>query len=61
MIRLYEWLSFLNISFLQYLFGGIMALVAALYLDDALPQLNALLQAIPPTFLASAVVFLPSA
>ena len=61
MIRRYEGLSFLNISFLQYLFGGIMALIAALYLGDPVPQLNALLQAIPPTFLASAVVFLPSA
>ena len=61
MIRRYEGLSFLNISFLQYLFGGIMALIAALYLGDPVPQLNALLQAIPPAFLASAVVFLPSA
>ena len=61
MIRRYEGLSFLNISFLQYLFGGIMALIAALYLGDPLPQLNVLLQAIPPAFLASAVVFLPSA
>ena len=38
-----------------------MALIAALYLGDPVPQLNALLKAIPPTFLASAVVFLPSA
>ena len=38
-----------------------MAMSAALYLGDPVPQLNALLQAIPPTFLASAVVFLPSA
>ena len=38
-----------------------MALIAALYLGDPVPQLNALLQAIPPAFLASAVVFLPSA
>jgi drug/metabolite transporter (DMT)-like permease len=41
MIRRYEGLSFLNISFLQYLFGGIMALIAALYLGDPVPQLNA--------------------
>ena len=61
MIRRYEGVSFLKISFLQYLFGGIMALIAALYLGDPVPQLNALLQAIPPAFLASAVVFLPSA
>ena len=38
-----------------------MALIAALYLGDPVPQLNALLQAIPLAFLASAVVFLPSA
>jgi drug/metabolite transporter (DMT)-like permease len=60
-IRRYEGLNFLNISFLQYLFGGIMALIAALCLGDPLPQLKALVQAIPPAFLASAVVFLPSA
>ncbi|MDC0649775.1 DMT family transporter [Alphaproteobacteria bacterium] len=61
MIRRYEGLNFVHVSFLQYLFGGIMALLAALYLGDPIPQLNALLQAIPPAFLASAVVFLPSA
>ena len=61
MIRRYEGLNFVHVSFLQYLFGGIMALFAALYLGDPMPQLNALLQAIPPAFLASAVVFLPSA
>ena len=37
-----------------------MALIAAVYLGDPIPQLAALLQAIPPAFLASAVVFLPS-
>jgi drug/metabolite transporter (DMT)-like permease len=61
MIRRYDGLNFVHVSFLQYLFGGIMALFAALYLGDPIPQLNALLQAIPPAFLASAVVFLPSA
>ena len=60
-IRRFEGLNFLNISFLQYLFGGIMALIAALYLGDPVPKLNAFLQAILPAFLASAVVFLPSA
>jgi drug/metabolite transporter (DMT)-like permease len=35
-------------------------LLAALYLGDPIPQLNALLEAIPPAFLASVVVFLPS-
>ena len=60
MIRRYDGLNFVNVSFLQYLSGGIMALLAALYLGDPLPQLNAFLQAIPPAFLASVVVFLPS-
>ena len=60
MIRRYDGLNFVHVSFLQYLIGGIMALLAALYLGDPIPQLNALLQAIPPAFLASVVVFLPS-
>jgi drug/metabolite transporter (DMT)-like permease len=60
MIRRYDGLNFVTVSFLQYLFGGIMALLAALYLGVPIPQLNALLQAIPPAFLASVVVFLPS-
>ena len=60
MIRRYDGLNFVTVSFLQYLFGGIMALLAALYLGDPLPQLGAFLQAIPPAFLASVVVFLPS-
>ena len=60
MIRRYDGLNFVHVSFLQYLFGGIMALLAALYLGDPIPQLNAFLQAISPAFLASVVVFLPS-
>ena len=60
MIRRYDGLNFVTVGFLQYLFGGIMALLAALYLGDPIPQLNAFLQAIPPAFLASVVVFLPS-
>jgi drug/metabolite transporter (DMT)-like permease len=60
MIRRYDGLNFATVSFLQYLSGGIMALLAALYLGDPMPQLNAFLQAIPPAFLASVVVFLPS-
>ena len=60
MIRRYDGLNFVHVSFLQYLTGGIMALLAALYLGDPIPQLNAFLQAIPPAFLASVVVFLPS-
>ena len=60
MIRRYDGLNFVHVSFLQYLTGGIMALLAALYLGDPLPQLNAFLQAIPSAFLASVVVFLPS-
>ena len=60
MIRRYDGLNFVHVSFLQYLTGGIMALLAALYLGDPLPQLNAFLQAIPTAFLASVVVFLPS-
>ena len=60
MIRRYDGLNFVHVSFLQYLSGGIMALLAALYLGDSLPQLSAFLQAIPPAFLASVVVFLPS-
>lgn len=59
-IRRYDALNFVTVSFLQYLFGGIMALLAALYFGDPIPQLNALLQAIPPAFLASVVLFLPS-
>ena len=59
-IRRYDGLNFVTVSFLQYLSGGIMALLAALYLGDPIPQLNAFLQAIPPAFLASVVVFLPS-
>ena len=60
MIRRYAGLNFVTVSFLQYLFGGIMALLAALYLGDPIPQLDAFLQAISPAFLASVVVFLPS-
>ena len=41
MIRRYDGLNFVTVSFLQYLFGGIMALLAALYLGDPIPQLNA--------------------
>ena len=59
-IRRYDGLNFVHVSFLQYLFGGIMALLAALYLGDPIPQFNAVLQAIPPAFLAAVVVFLPS-
>ena len=59
-IRRYDALNFVTVSFLQYLFGGLMALLAALYFGDPIPQLNALLQAIPPAFLASVVLFLPS-
>jgi drug/metabolite transporter (DMT)-like permease len=60
MIRRYDGLNFVHVSFLQYLSGGIMALIAAIYLGDPIPQLAVLLQAIPPALLASAVVFLPS-
>ena len=60
MIRRYDGLNFVTVSFLQYLFGGVMALLAALYFGDTMPQLNALLEAIPPAFLASVVLFLPS-
>lgn len=60
MIRRYDGVNSVHVSFLQYLFGGIMALIAAIYLGDPIPQLAVLLQAIPPAFLASAVVFLPS-
>jgi drug/metabolite transporter (DMT)-like permease len=60
MIRRHDGLNFVTVSFLQYLFGGIMALFAALYLGDPIPQFKALLQSIPPAFLASVVVFLPS-
>ena len=59
-IRRYDALNFVTVSFLQYLFGGVMALLAALYFGDTMPQLNALLEAIPPAFLASVVLFLPS-
>ena len=60
MIRRFDALNFVTVSFLQYLFGGVMALLAALYFGDTMPQLNALLEAIPPAFLASVVLFLPS-
>ena len=60
MIRRYDGMNFIHVSFLQYLFGGVMALLAALYLGDPLPQIEAVVTAIPPAFLASAVVFLPS-
>ncbi|MDA0358229.1 MAG: EamA family transporter [Proteobacteria bacterium] len=61
MIRRYDGVNFIHVSFLQYLCGAGLALIAAIYLGDPLPQLDIVIQATPPAFIASAVVFLPSA
>lgn len=61
MIRRYDGVNFIHVSFLQYLCGAGLGLIAAIYLGDPLPQLDIVIQATPPAFIASAVVFLPSA
>ena len=60
MIRRYPTANFLHITFMQYLFGGLLAGGAALFMDDSIPALNHVAAAFPIAFLASAVVFLPS-
>ena len=59
-IRRYPKADFLHITFMQYLFGGLLAGGAALFMGDAIPALNYVVAALPVALLASAVVFLPT-
>ena len=59
-IRRYPGASFLHITFMQYLIGGLLAGGAAIVMGDAIPAISHVLTALPVAFLASAVVFLPS-
>ena len=59
-IRRYPGASFLHITFMQYLIGGLLAGGAAIVMGDAIPAISYVLTALPVAFLASAVVFLPS-
>ena len=60
-IRRYDRLDYRHITFLQYLLGGLIALLAALVFAGPMPALAGWLLAIPPAFVASSLVFLPTA
>ena len=60
-IRRYDRLDYRHITFLQYLLGGLIALLAALVFAGPMPALPIWLVAIPPAFVASSLVFLPTA
>ena len=60
-IRRYDRLDYRHITFFQYLLGGLIALLAALAFAGPVPALPIWLVAIPPAFVASSVVFLPTA
>ncbi|MDA9930756.1 DMT family transporter [Alphaproteobacteria bacterium] len=59
-LRRYPDADFKNITFVQYVIGSILAAMAAVFLNLSFPSFDALIQAIPITFLFSAVLFLPS-
>ncbi len=59
-LRRYPDADFKNITFVQYVIGSILAAMAAVFLNLSFPPFDALIQAIPITFLFSAVLFLPS-
>jgi drug/metabolite transporter (DMT)-like permease len=46
---------------LQYLFGGLLATGAVLYMGDPAPTFDTFLKAVPITLLTSALIFLPTA
>ena len=60
-VRYYRGMNFIHVTFLQYLFGGFLALVAAFYQGDPTPGLYILFGAIPTALLASVIVFMPTA
>ena len=60
-VRRFNKINFLHVTFLQYLFGGFMVIGAVLYIGDPTPTLDAFLRAAPIAFLTSALIFLPTA
>ena len=60
-IRKFDNLDYVQVTFLQYLFGGVLAVAAALMVAVPVPALTVWLLATPLAFVASAVIFLPSA
>ena len=60
-VRRFNKTNFLHVTFLQYLFGGFMAVGAVLYFGDPTPTVDAFLRAAPIAFLTSALIFLPTA
>ena len=60
-IRQYTDVNFIQVTFLQYFFGGFMAVAAAFYFGSATPDLNVFFSAVPITLLTSAFIFMPTA
>ena len=60
-VRRFHKINFLHVTFLQYLFGGLMVVGAVLYIGDPIPTFDAFLKATPIAFLTSALIFLPTA
>jgi len=60
-VRRFNKINFLHVTFLQYLFGGVMAVGAVIYIGDSTPAVDTLLRAAPVAFLTSALIFLPTA
>ena len=59
-VRYYRSTNFIHVTFLQYLFGGFLAVVAAVYLGDPVPGFYVLFEAVPPALLASVIIFMPT-
>ena len=60
-VRYYSGVNFIHVTFVQYLFGGFLALIGAFYLGDPIPELHILFEAILPALLASVIIFMPTA
>ena len=59
-IRRFDGVNFTHVTFLQYLFGGILALIAAVLLVVPVPDIAVWMDTIPLAFVASAMIFLPT-
>ena len=60
-IRRYDRLDYIHVTFSQYLFGGVLALMAAAVVAAPIPALSVWAVAVVPAFVTSSVVFLPTA
>lgn len=60
-IRRYEKLNYTHVTFLQYLLGSMLALGAAVLYEPSMPVAAIWLSAAIPAFVASCVMFLPTA